>query len=109
MKVLYRPEFWADVEETMVYLAREASEKLAVKWQHAVRNGVDRIIENPGRGHLRRDLKPEGVRAISVPPFHKHLIFYRWSDGDRELEFYRVRHGAMNLPPLFEFGDHDQK
>ncbi|HXP62618.1 MAG TPA: type II toxin-antitoxin system RelE/ParE family toxin [Dongiaceae bacterium] len=104
MKVLYRPEFWADVEETMVYLAREASERVALKWQDAVKSGVDKIIGNPGRGHLRRDLKPEGVRAISVPPFHKHLIFYRWSQEGNEIEFYRVRHGAMNLPLLFESG-----
>lgn len=93
-----------DVEETMFYLAREASEPLAIRWQHAVKHGVDKIIQNPERSHLRRDLKPDGVRAVSVPPFHKHLIFYRWSDGDNELEFYRVRHGAMNLPLLFEFG-----
>ncbi len=87
----------------MIYLAREASETLAIKWQRAVRNGVDKIIHNPGRGHLRCDLKPEGVRAISVPPFHKYLIFYRLSTSENKLEFYRVRHGAMNLPPLFEF------
>ena len=105
MSVLYRPEFWTDVEETMVYLAREASEKLAIKWQEAVRSGVEKIIKNPGRGHLRRDLKPEGVRSLSIPPFHKHLIFYYWNDVNDGVEFYRVRHGAMNLPPLFEFGD----
>jgi plasmid stabilization system protein ParE len=52
VKVLYRPEFWADVEETVVYLAREASESLAVRWQHPVKSGVDKIIENPGRGQF---------------------------------------------------------
>jgi len=105
VNVLYRPEFWTDVEETMVYLARDASEKLAIKWQDAVRIGVGKIVKNPGRGHLRRDLKPEGLRAVSLPPFHKHLIFYRWSEADNSVEFYRVRHGAMNLHPLFEFGE----
>src|SRR5882724_3187992 len=84
VKVLYRPEFWKDIEETMVYLAREVSEKLAVKWQQSIKTCVDRIIENPGRGHFRRDLKPEGMRALSVPPFHKHLVFYRWSDATGE-------------------------
>ena len=28
MNILYRPEFWQDVEETMVYLAREASDHI---------------------------------------------------------------------------------
>ncbi len=89
----------------MSYLAREASERVARKWQQAVQKTVERIIANPGRGHPRRDLKPEGIRAISVPPFRKHLLFYRWSEADLTLEFYRVRYGAMNLPPMFPPGD----
>lgn len=102
MRVLYRPSFWKDVEEIMVYLAREASEGLALKWQDAAIRGVNKIIKSPGRGHLRLDLKPAEVRALSIPPFHKHLIFYRWTATKNEVEFYRIRHGAMNLPPLFE-------
>ena|GEM_PF-482067 len=105
MRVVYRPEFWNDVEETMVYLAREASEKLALRWQDAALKGVNKVIKNPGRGHLRRDLKPEGVRSLSITPFSKHLIFYRWDPEKKEIEFYRIRHGAMNLPPLFEFSE----
>jgi plasmid stabilization system protein ParE len=85
----------------MVYFAREASEQLALKWKDAAISGVNRIIKNPGRGHLRTDLKPEGMRALAIPPFNKHLIFYRWSAS--EIEFYRIRHGAMNLPSLFKF------
>lgn len=104
MRVLYRPAFWRDVEEIMVYLTRDASEGLALKWQDAALDGVNRIIKNPGSGHLRNDLKPAGVRALSMPPFHKHLIFYRWTATKNEVEFYRIRHGAMNLPPLFELG-----
>jgi len=105
VKILYRPAFWEDVEDTMVYLARESSERLAVKWQEAVIAAVERIIKNPGRGHLRIDLHPEGIRALSMPPFRKHLIFYRWDARGRELEFYRLRHGAMNLPFLFASGE----
>ena len=104
VKVFFRPQFWKDVEETMVYLAGEASESTAVRWQEAVMKSVARIVENPGRGHPRRDLKPECIRALSAPPFHRHLVFYRWDAEKSEIEFYRVRHGAMNLPPLFEAG-----
>jgi len=86
----------------MAYLAREASERMALRWEDAAVKGVNKIIMNPGRGHLRRDLRPAGVRALSIPPFHKHLIFYRWTVAQNEVEFYRIRHAAMNLPPLFE-------
>jgi len=102
VKVLFRPEFWNDVEETMVYLAGEASESTALRWQDAVMKSVAGIAENPGRGHPRRDLKPEGIRALSAPPFRRYLIFYRWNVEKGEIEFFRVKHGAMNLPPLFE-------
>lgn len=104
MRILYRPAFWRDVEETIVYLSREASIKVAIRWQDAAMKGVSRIINNPGRGHLRRDLKPEEIRALTIPPFHNHLIFYRWTVSKNELEFYRIRHGAMNLPRIFDFG-----
>lgn len=104
MKVLFRPQFWKDVDETMVYLAQEASEATAEQWHDAVMRSVARIAENPGRGHPRRDLKPEGIRALSIRPFHRHLIFYRWSMYKEEIEFFRVKYGGMNLPRLFESG-----
>jgi plasmid stabilization system protein ParE len=85
----------------MTYFAREASEEMALKWQDAAVRGATRIIKNPGCGHLRRDLRPAGVRALSIPPFRKHLIFYHWVAAENKIEFYRVRHGAMNLPALF--------
>ena len=87
----------------MVYLARESSEKLAVSWQDAAINAVERIIRNPGCGHLRIDLRPAEIRALSMRPFRKYLVFYRWDLEGRELEFYRIRHGGMNLSPLFLF------
>lgn len=86
----------------MFYLAREASEATALRWRDAVMRTVARIAENPGRGHPRRDLKPEGIRALSTPPFHRHLVFYFWDMETEEVEFYRVKHGGMNLPRLFE-------
>jgi len=105
VKVLYRPAFWQDVEEIMVYLAREGSDRLALRWEGALMHGVDKIIKNPGRGHPRRHLKPKGIRALSMPPFGKHLIFYRWDETATVVEFYRVRHGAMNLTPLLGLRD----
>src|SRR5438270_12790227 len=54
----------------------------ALKWDTAVRQLVNRIIANPGRGHLRPDLQPEGVRANSVKDFEKYLLFYRWCEID---------------------------
>jgi plasmid stabilization system protein ParE len=101
VRVLYRPQFWSDLEETLFYFARESSEKTALKWDAAVRKIVERIIANPGRGHWRRDLRPGRIRAHSVKGFEKYLVFYRWSESDDELEFLRVKHGAMNLPSLF--------
>lgn len=88
----------------MVYLGQEVSEQIAFRWWDAVMETVARIAENPGRGHPRRDLKPEGIRALAVPPFHRHLVFYRWNVEKEQIEFLRVKHGAMNLPPLFESG-----
>jgi plasmid stabilization system protein ParE len=104
VNVLFRPEFWKDVEETMFYLAREASESIAIQREEAVIKTVARVAENPGRGHPRGDLKPEGIRALSTAPFRRHLVFYRWNLENDEIEFYRVKHGAMNLTILFGSG-----
>lgn len=104
MKVFYRPKFDGDIEEIIVNLAREASERVALRWRDGVRATVERIVQNPGRGHPRPDLKPDGLRAGSVVGFESYLVFYRWAEREEVIEFFRVKHGGMNLlcaPPNY--------
>jgi plasmid stabilization system protein ParE len=63
--------------------------------------GVDaslvKLLENPGRGHLRETMSQSlaGLRIYPVTGFPNHLLFYRVFD-DGTVRVLRIRHGAMD-------------
>ena len=99
MKTLFRPEFWIDLEKGVAYLAANASVQTAKAWHDNVLATVRLISDHPGIGRTRKDLEPDGVRSFRLGKFPKYLVFYRVTDTG--LEFFRVKHGMMNLPILF--------
>jgi addiction module RelE/StbE family toxin len=99
VKTVYRPQFWADVEDGVTYLADNASPEIATRWHEAVMQTVANLEQHPLLGRLRQDLKPPGIRSLVLRPFPRYLLFYR-VEGDA-LEILRVKHGMMNLPALF--------
>jgi plasmid stabilization system protein ParE len=99
MKLIFSSVFEADFAAGVEYLAREASEEIATRWERAVYHTLELLRKNPQLGRLRRDLNPSGIRAFGVKEFPRYLIFY--TARENELVLLRVKHGAMNLHALF--------
>jgi toxin ParE1/3/4 len=99
MKLIFSSVFEADFAAGVEYLAREASEEIATRWEIAIYRAVAQLQKHPQLGRLRRDLNPSGIRTFNVKVFPRYLIFY--TVRDQELILLRVRHGAMNLHALF--------
>ena len=101
MKVRIRPEAWLDIEEAIHYLNEEDGGKTAVRFYRQVRRTLKDLSRQPGLGRPRRDLKQPGIRSWRVAdPFQNWLIFYQITEPG--LEILRVKHGAVDLPALFE-------
>ena len=69
----------------------------------AVFDAVNQVLfdltQQPGMGKACRFRHPElqGLRSFQVrPPFHAHLVFYRY--GGQEVSAERLMHGARDLP-----------
>jgi plasmid stabilization system protein ParE len=99
VSVVYRPQFWLDLEAGVAYLAEKASPEIASRWHEEVMATVRRVENQPGLGRLRRDLTPPGIRSLIVRRYPRYLLFYGWHAG--VIEILRIKHGAMDLPPLF--------
>jgi plasmid stabilization system protein ParE len=99
MKLVFSSIFETDFAAGVEYLAREASEEIATRWENSVYQTIQLLQKNPQMGRLRRDLQPLGVRTFGVKHFPRYLIFYMAQE--KELVLLRVKHGAMNLHALF--------
>ena len=99
VNVVYRPQFWLDLEAGVAYLAEEASPEVAARSHEEVMATVRRVENQPDLGRLRRDLVPPGIRSLIVRRYPRYLLFYRW-DADT-IEILRIKHGMMDLPRLF--------
>ncbi len=102
MNTIYRPQFWADLEAGVAYLAEHASAEIGIRWHQEVMRLVASLDKQPYLGRLRNDLKPPGIRSLVLQRFPRYLLFYR-VEGET-LEVLRVKHGMMNLPALFSDG-----
>jgi toxin ParE1/3/4 len=99
VSIIYRPQFWLDLEAGVAYLAGEASPEIASRWHEEVMATVRRAENQPDLGRPRRDLTPSGIRSLIVRRYPRYLLFYRW-DADT-IEILRIKHGMMDLPQLF--------
>jgi len=99
VNVIYRPQFWIELEAGVSYLAEKASPEAASRWHEEVRATVRRVENQPDLGRLRRDLIPPGIRSLIVRHYSRYLLFYTWH-GDT-IEILRIKHGMMDLPRLF--------
>ena len=102
MSVSYWPKFWHDVRSTVTRMQRHGYPQSAARWFDAVETTVERIIENPGRGHPTPKLQPPGIHVFSVQGFHNFLVYYRLvPDG---VEFLCVAHGRQDAAALIAVG-----
>ncbi len=99
MNTVYRPQFWADLENGVAYLAENASGEIAISWHEEVMSTVSFLQGQPHLGRLRHDLRPPGIRSLVLRRYPRYLLFYQVEGST--LEILRVKHGMMDLPALF--------
>jgi len=91
-----RPRFLLDLAEELIWLNDQAGAEVAERWYDALLATIEFIEENPYIGRERKDLSPAGIRSWRVNGFPRWLIFYGVTE-EKEIVFYRVRSGTMNL------------
>jgi plasmid stabilization system protein ParE len=91
-----RPRFLRDLAEELTWLKDKAGVEVAERWYEALLATVQFLEKNPLVGRERKDLSPAGSRSWRVRGFPRWLIFYGVT-GRKEIVFYRVRSGTMNL------------
>jgi plasmid stabilization system protein ParE len=91
-----RPRFLLDLAEELTWLNDKAGSEVAERWYDALLATLQLIEKNPYVGRERKDLSPAGIRSWRVDGFPRWLVFYGVTQ-DKEIVFYRVRAGAMNL------------
>jgi plasmid stabilization system protein ParE len=97
---LRRAEFFVrDFDLQYRRYLEEADAAVAERYFEALETTLEQLARHPALGRIRRfkHVELKGIRSYRVsPPFHKHLIFYRY-DADA-LIAERVVHGARDLP-----------
>jgi plasmid stabilization system protein ParE len=91
-----RPRFLLDLAEELIWLKDKAGAEVAERWYEALLATVEFIQKNPFIGRERKDLSPAGIRSWRVRGFPRWLIFYAVT-SKKDVIFYRVRSGTMNL------------
>lgn len=97
---LQRAEFFVrDFDLQFQRYLGEADAPIAERYFAALEATLEQLTRHPALGRIRRfDHKElKGIRSYRVnPPFHKHIIFYRYDETTLFAE--RVVHGARDLP-----------
>lgn len=94
-KLLVRPRARLDLLEIWHHIARdsrEAADRVGERLDAAIRG----LVEMPGKGHTRSDVKVPRYRFWSV---YSYVIAYCYDDDT--LTVVRVVHGARNFRRLF--------
>ena len=91
--------FWADLERRVDWYRDHAGAEIAGRFVSAAQSSLTALCQTPGLGRPRFKTWPElsGIRSFRIqPPFHRHLIFYRFDA--KSLFAERLVHGARDLP-----------
>lgn len=88
------PAAEGDLLKIIEYLEGDTASAV-LKVVDALDEAMDRLADNPGTGHVRRDLTDEDVRFW---PVFKYLVIYR--PDTKPLEIVRVLHGRRDLKRL---------
>jgi plasmid stabilization system protein ParE len=91
-----RPRFLLDLAEELTWLREKAGADVAQRWYDALLETIQFVEKNPFIGRQRKELSPAGIRSWRVRGFARWLIFYS-ANSKKEVVFYRVRSGTMNL------------
>ena len=89
-----------DIIEQADWYQAQSGKSLADSWERAITSAILKIVKSPSSGTLCsfRSSQLRDVRRTAIAGFRKHLIFYRFSEG--EITILRVVHGARDLERL---------
>ena len=95
--VQFLQEALDDLEEIVLYIAQD-SRQAALRMHDKIIEKANDLSVFPKRGRLVPDKKmaAAGYRILGIKPY---LVFYRIADCN--VFIYRVLHGAMNYPLLY--------
>lgn len=91
----------ADILEQADWYRAQSGRPLALRWERAVTSAIKDVVRRPAAGSscTFKSLELQGVRRVLIPKFPKHLLFYRFTEG--EVFVLRVVHGARDLENMF--------
>jgi len=101
MTLIFSSVFEEDFAELVSIFSREDSPDLALRFEQSTYSLIERLLQHPEMGRLRKDLTPEGIRSFRVRGFERYLIFYQIRGED--LVLLRLLYGGMDLHSLFLF------
>jgi plasmid stabilization system protein ParE len=81
-----------DLEDIWAYLAEKASEEIAARTIERLVQEFAKLAEDPGIGHLRRDLTPLPLHFFFIEPY---LVIYQRNLSP--LPIHAVLHGARDV------------
>jgi len=99
VNLIFSSVFESDFAELAGYFQEQGGTTVSLKFEESFCRLTELLLQNPGLGRLRRELKPDAIRSYAVPQFRNYLLFYQVAGQD--LIFLRVRFGGMDLPALF--------
>lgn len=101
-RIYLLPQAELDIDEATIYLAREASVEIGLRFFDAAHKTFRALLDTPGMGKIKKVNNPKlaSIRQWRVTGFEKHLIFYR--AGSTGIEIVRVLHGARNIDRVLE-------
>jgi plasmid stabilization system protein ParE len=92
------------IVEQADYYVQASDADLAQRWEEAVDQTIQSLLNSPERGARCRFRSPAlaGLRWIFVPGFPKHMVFYRFLPDESVVLIVQVLHGARNLEAILD-------
>jgi plasmid stabilization system protein ParE len=92
------------IVEQADYYTQASDRALAQRWEEAVEQAVNSLLNSPERGAPCRfhSQRLASLRWIFVPGFPKHMIFYRFFPEEAAIRIVQVLHGSRNLETILD-------
>jgi plasmid stabilization system protein ParE len=91
-RYILAPDAALDLAHIWRYIKKESSEKIATRIESEIRDKIAFLAQNPGAGHLRKDLTDAPVLFF---PVYSYLIVYR--PDAKPLEVVSILHAHLDV------------
>ena len=92
------------IVEQADYYELKSGPALSRRWEGAVDEAIQRLLQWPESGALARFRSPKlkDIRWAAISGFPKYLIFYRYRAENETLLVIHVLHGARDLEAILD-------